>query len=342
MSRVRGIRMSVDCAVGVVSFVCAGAGFCYADLKQHAAPNDLLVVLAQLLAASLSDGDHSLLDRRNRSHTLRAVMRCRAESLLVITNNHQLWCVPSGWSGAFFRKLRSIWHCIVDVAIRYAITHERPSLQKQKHEHKSVKANAPPKTLPPKRAPCKLAPRPPAVGNLPCRFPDTPSQETETSHRWIRLHNTPLEYPVSDAFMALLPVHEGVELLSNWQQKAQRERVCDWDLGRALQAERPTVFLLGDATHAVHLWRSQQGNHDSAARPPMHVISSFLVGLDKHDVVPTLLASPNGHLWDAVVRPPAPCDLRQYAHLCGLSFCLNALQTAAQVVTPSQMRYTSF
>ena len=107
--------MSVDCAVGVVSFVCAGAGFCYADLKQHAAPNDLLVVLAQLLAASLSDGDHSLLDRRNRSHTLRAVMRCRAECLLMITPEVQLWCLASGWSRAFFRKLRSIWHCIVDL-----------------------------------------------------------------------------------------------------------------------------------------------------------------------------------------------------------------------------------
>ena len=295
--------MSVDCAVGVVSFVSAAAGFCYADLKQHAAPNDLLVVLAQLLAASLSDADHSLLDRRNRSHTLRAVMRCRAERLLTITAEVQLWCVASAWSGAFFRKLRSIWHCIVDVAIGYAITHERPSLQKHKYEQKSVKANAPPKTLPPKRASCKLATRPPAVGNLPCRFPDTASQEPETSHRWIRLHNTPLECPVSDAFMALLPVHEGVDLLSNWQQKLQRERVCAWDLGRALQAGRPTVFLMGHATHAVHLWRSQQGNRNrnSAARPPKHIISSFLVGLNKHDVVPTLLASPNGHLWDAVV-----------------------------------------
>jgi hypothetical protein len=34
----------------------------------------------------------------------------------------------------------------------------------------------------------------------------------------------------------------------------------------------------------------------------------------------------------------APCDLRQYAALCGLLRCLPALRVAAETVTPSQMR----
>ena len=42
------------------------------------------------------------------------------------------------------------------------------------------------------------------------------------------------------------------------------------------------------------------------------------------------------HIWD--VKLNAPCDLRQYAALCGLLCCLPALRVAAETVTPSQMR----
>ena len=58
--------------------------------------------------------------------------------------------------------------------------------------------------------------------------------------------------------------------------------------------------------------------------------------LERH-TVPTLLASANGHIWDA--RVMAPCDLEQYATMMGMPpTLLNALRTAANTVTAAQIR----
>ena len=325
--RVRGPRLSIQCAFAILSFLHVAAGVAYHEHEAYGTPVVLLTALARLLAESLEDRPNGLLDMRNiRDATLRSALRWRAQCLLQLVPELEMWEIVAAWSRAFHRKLRMMLVSIISITTRRNATRTvEQRLQTQS-------------TVSTKRKRAKLhKSRPPAVGNLPCRFDDTPDRSSVPSCvrtlKWCRVHELKSVPLPTGALQNILPQHQGVESYTNWQQVEQLNRVSCWKLGRALRAGRPTVFSMGNAQRAISAWqrrRTKQCNHC----PPLRVLSSFL----EHSVVPTMLASPSGHIWDANSNSALPCDLRQYAALSGLLFCLPALRVAARVVTPSQMR----
>ena len=320
--RVRGPRLSIQCACAMLSFLHVAAGIGYHEHEVYGAPVVLLTALARLLAESLEDRPNGLLDMRNiRAATLRSALRWRAQCLLQLVPELEMWETVAAWSRAFHRKLHMMLICIISITTRRNAprTVEQQSTVSTKRKTVSTKRKS----------------RPPAVGNLPCRFDDTPDRSSVPSCvrtlKWCRVHELKRVPLPTGALQIVLPPHQGVESYTNWQQVEQLKRVSSWKLGRALRVGRPTVFTMGNAQLAISAWRGRRIKpHDHC--PPLRVLSSFL----EPSVVPTMLASPSGHIWDAISG--TPCDLRQYAALSGLLFCLPALRAAARVVTPSQMR----
>ena len=168
-----------------------------------------------------------------------------------------------------------------------------------------------------------------AVGALPCaiRFNDSPLQIPVNRRRVARW-----DPPQCRAALIDLKSDETSVRLTCSQQ-AQVERVQSWQLHTVLNRRRAVVFSVGVASQKVREWRAQNGYDDDVA-PTKAVLKSILPS--GAYVIPTALASPSGHLWDA--RRGHPLTIKQYAVVLGKLPWLSALQEAASVVTPSQMR----
>lgn len=165
-----------------------------------------------------------------------------------------------------------------------------------------------------------------------CGFADVPLRGLSVRKCRIAVYHQPMCYPGSNALQSLLPHKAESVQLSNRQQIEQSVRVRSWKIERFVHPDRATVFLIGNATRAVRNWRASSAS-DADRPPPRWVIRSFL----ETNICPTLLCSPNGHVWDA--RTATPCDLRQYANIAGLpTSVFAALQSAATKVTDGQMR----
>jgi hypothetical protein len=282
--RVRGPRISVTCAVAILSFLHVAAGVAYDEHQAYATPVALLTALARLLAASLEDQPNDLLDMRNavrNALSLRSALRWRAECLLKLASEVEAWEFVAARSRAFHRKLRMMFLSIVSITTRRNATHAVQRSQTQSTASTRRKTARAPNT------------RPPAVGNLPCRFDDTPHRPSvPTCVRllsWCRVHELEPVQLSTSALQNVLPEHQGVEAYNNWQQAAQLKRVSCWKLGRALRAGRPAVFSYGNALRAISAWRTQHAKSRDRC-PPLRVLSSFL----ERTVVPTMLASPSG------------------------------------------------
>jgi hypothetical protein len=214
----------------------------------------------------------------------------------MLASEVEAWEFVAARSRAFRRKLRMMFLSIVSITTRRNATHavQRSQTQSRRNATHAVQRSQTQSTASTRRKTAR-APntRPPAVGNLPCRFDDTPHRPSvPTCVRllsWCRVHELEPVQLSTSALQNVLPEHQGVDAYNNWQQAAQLKRVSCWKLGRALWAGRPAVFSYGNALRAISAWRTQHAKSRDRC-PPLRVLSSFL----ERTVVPTMLASPSG------------------------------------------------
>ena len=293
-------------------------------LRQNAtAPGVPLESLSQLLCDACSASPHSFFEEC----PVRLILRSRALLL------KEAKCAPSvathwsnkkEWSSAYEKAVRAMWD-------KLQMNMNGPRRSKPSSGSKRVQLRVQ-QPLVSARQDRAIA-RPPTVGaTVKCTFSDAPLTVPDGNRQHISVSALRNSYPAPGALQAMLPRPSASEPPTNAQQVGQLERVRSWHIERFVDQKKACIFSIGSAMSAVRLWRQQHKSTPSAL-PPRHIVRSFL---ERH-TVPTLLASANGHIWDA--RVMAPCDLEQYASMMGMPpTLLNALRTAANTVTAAQIR----
>ena len=147
-------------------------------------------------------------------------------------------------------------------------------------------------------------PRPPAVGRLPCAFPDTVDTAMCTSTggpriaAWTPAARTALATPTP------LPPRLARYAPTLTSQVTQLKRVHSWHLHRlGASREHDFLFSIGAMSKAVRAWESTGG----CGTPPLDVIRSAAWSRQ----YPTFLATETGHVWSTFHL--APLDARQMA-----------------------------
>ena len=153
-------------------------------------------------------------------------------------------------------------------------------------------------------APARVAPRPSAIGALPCAFSDVafvvPLGVTGIEE-WVpprrpACMRTPLLTSRATAYTAC-----------GHQARAQLARVRSWQLHRAQSSAEPAVFAVGAMAKAVRQWQQRMGRSRGIGQraPPIYVIQGAL----HTTLLPTPCVSVSGQLWSAADE--APLDERQ-------------------------------
>lgn len=285
-----------------------------------------LQALAAALAAAHCGYEHPVValateSRVDGPYTVKQILSWRAQMLQQSGDAPawQHWGQSTSWSAAFRKKVQKLLDNMRRLVPGYQPTRRPRTVAVDGGRQLKVQRVA------------EQTQRPAAVGALPCalRFEDSPLQ-IRANRKRIAQWDPPRCHHVA---RLALEVDETSVWPTHWQQVAQAEHVQSWQLHTVLTRRRPVVFTIGIATQIVREWRARNGYDDDVA-PTKAVLRSILpVG---RYITPTALACPSGHLWDA--RSGLPLTIKQYAVVLGKLPWLSALQEAACVVTPAQMR----
>lgn len=216
-----------------------------------------LGTLASLLAAAHRGAFHSIMDDIPPTVTIYSmgeVLRWRAHALLVkpLSPPVEQWEDRSVWPAEFVTAVRITWRSILRTASQRKKTGmaAAPSVARPRHMHSTSQhqPNVPAR----QRAPTVPAPRPPAVGNLPCAFPDRMGKATPLSQKRISQWQLPSNPAMPNALHKLVPTRDVsvTSTLPTGREAAKLKEIRSWRLARALKSSRAVVFSIGQPMEA--------------------------------------------------------------------------------------------